>query len=49
MTTMISFQNDWTIFFRRPISGIIMALTVIALVLPLLKKFQEIRQTKKAT
>jgi putative tricarboxylic transport membrane protein len=49
MTTMISFQNDWTIFFRRPISGIIMALTVIALVLPLLRKFREIRHTKQAT
>jgi len=49
MTTMISFQNDWTIFFRRPISGIIMVLTIIALVLPLLKKFHEIRHTKQAT
>jgi putative tricarboxylic transport membrane protein len=49
MTTMISFQNDWTIFFRRPISGVIMVLTVIALVLPLLKKFREIRHSKQAT
>jgi putative tricarboxylic transport membrane protein len=49
MTTMISFQNDWTIFFRRPISGVIMALTIIALVLPLLKKFRDIRHTKQAT
>jgi len=49
MTTMISFQNDWTIFFRRPISGVVMALTVIALVLPLMRKFREIRHSKQAT
>ena len=49
MTTMISFQNDWAIFFCRPISGVIMALTVIALVLPLLKRFREIRHSKQAT
>jgi putative tricarboxylic transport membrane protein len=49
MTTMISFQNDWTIFFRRPISGIIMALTIIALILPLLRKFRDIRHTKRGT
>jgi len=49
MTTMISFQNDWTIFFRRPISGIIMVLTIGALFLPLLGKFREIRNTKRAT
>jgi putative tricarboxylic transport membrane protein len=46
MTTMISFQNDWTIFFRRPISGIIMALTILALILPLLRKFREIRHSR---
>ena len=49
MTTMISFQNDWTIFFCRPISGIIMVFTVIALVLPLMRKYRELRHTKKAT
>ena len=26
MTTMISFSNDWTVFFTRPISGAIMAM-----------------------
>ncbi len=48
MTTMISFQNDWTIFFRRPISGTIMVLTVIALVLPLMRRFRNLRNTKPA-
>lgn len=37
MTTMVSFNNDWTVFFTRPISGTIMALAVIALVYPLLR------------
>lgn len=35
MTTMISFGNDWTVFFTRPISGTIMAIAVVTLVLPL--------------
>ena len=35
MTTMISFSNDWTIFFTRPVSGSLMALVVLALVYPL--------------
>ncbi|WP_245297173.1 MULTISPECIES: tripartite tricarboxylate transporter permease [Rhodomicrobium] len=36
LNTMISFGNDWTVFFTRPISGTLMALTCLALVLPLL-------------
>ncbi len=36
MTSMIAYQNDWTVFFTRPISGTIMALTIIALVYPAL-------------
>jgi putative tricarboxylic transport membrane protein len=35
MTTMISFSNDWTIFFTRPVSGSLMALVFLALVYPL--------------
>lgn len=34
MTTMISFQNDWTVFFTRPISGIILAASVVAVLYP---------------
>jgi putative tricarboxylic transport membrane protein len=45
-TTMISFQNDWTIFFRRPISGVIMALTIVALILPMLKSFQTVARKR---
>ena len=35
MTSMIAYQNDWTVFLRRPISGTVVALTVIALAYPL--------------
>jgi thiol-disulfide isomerase/thioredoxin len=46
LTTMISFQNDWTIFFRRPISGLLMVLTVIALIMPMLKSFQTLARRR---
>jgi putative tricarboxylic transport membrane protein len=45
-TTMISFQNDWTIFFRRPISGVLMALTIVALILPMLKSFRTVARKR---
>ncbi len=32
MTTMISFGNDWTVFFTRPASGTIMAFNILTLV-----------------
>jgi putative tricarboxylic transport membrane protein len=37
MTTMVSFDNDWTVFFTRPISGTILALSVLGLAWPLAK------------
>ena len=37
MTSMLSYQNDWTIFFRRPISGTVMILVVVALAWPLVR------------
>jgi putative tricarboxylic transport membrane protein len=37
MTSMISYQNDWTIFFTRPISGTVMVFVIIALTFPLLR------------
>ena len=38
MNTMISFSGDWTVFFTRPISGTIVAFTIIVLLLPSLQK-----------
>ncbi|HET9764325.1 MAG TPA: tripartite tricarboxylate transporter permease [Casimicrobiaceae bacterium] len=37
MTSMIAYQNDWTVFLRRPISGTVVVLTVIALAYPLVR------------
>ena len=37
MTTMVSFDNDWTVFFKRPISGSILALAAAGLAWPLVK------------
>ena len=37
MQSMISFDNDWTIFFRGPISGTLMTLAILALLYPLLR------------
>jgi putative tricarboxylic transport membrane protein len=34
MTSMLSYQNDWTVFFTRPISGVVMAFTIAALAWP---------------
>ncbi len=46
MTTMISFQNDWTVFFTRPVSGITMALAIAALLLPMWKGVSGYRAAK---
>jgi putative tricarboxylic transport membrane protein len=35
LTSMISYQNDWTIFFTRPVSGIVLVLALVALLFPL--------------
>lgn len=37
MTTMISFNNDWTVFFTRPLSGTVMAITLLTLIYPLFR------------
>ncbi|MPZ44301.1 MAG: hypothetical protein GEV05_13010 [Betaproteobacteria bacterium] len=37
MTTMISYGNDWTIFFTRPVSGILMVVALLTLVYPLIR------------
>ncbi len=37
MTTMISYGNDWTVFLTRPLSGVLMLASVLALALPLLR------------
>src|SRR6266478_3563741 len=41
MTSMISYQNDWTVFFTRPISGTVMVFVIIALVFPVLRHLRD--------
>lgn len=40
MTTMISFNNDWTVFFTRPISGPIMAVAILTLLFPVARRMR---------
>jgi putative tricarboxylic transport membrane protein len=48
MTSMISYDNDWSIFFTRPISGAIMIFVVLALLFPLLRHLRERRREHAA-
>ena len=48
MTSMISYQNDWTIFFTRPISGTVMVFVAIALGYPLLRHFRQEQRRRRA-
>jgi len=48
MNAMISFGNDWTIFFTRPISGSVMAITVLTLALPVLTGLRDRRRAQLA-
>jgi putative tricarboxylic transport membrane protein len=43
MNSMISFSNDWTVYFTRPIAGTMMVLTIVVLVLPFVQKWREKR------
>ncbi len=48
MNAMISFGNDWTVFFTRPIAGTIMAITMITLLLPVIASLREKRAARSA-
>ena len=48
MTTMISFSNDWTVFFTRPVSGSIMAMVGLALIYPLVSEWAASRRRLRA-
>ncbi|MDP2240727.1 MAG: tripartite tricarboxylate transporter permease [Burkholderiales bacterium] len=49
MTTMISFGNDWTIFFSRPISGTLMAVAIFTLIYPVIRHMRHQRKTLKSS
>jgi putative tricarboxylic transport membrane protein len=40
MTSMIAYQNDWTVFFTRPIAGTFMAFTILALAYPMYRQLR---------
>ena len=48
MTTMISFGNDWTVFFSRPISGTLMAVAIITLIYPVIRHMRHQSKIRKA-
>ena len=48
MTTMISYSNDWTVFFTRPISGTLMVVAIITLIYPVIRHMRHRRETRKA-
>lgn len=41
-TTMISFQNDWTILFQRPVSATVLILAAIAIGIPVFKAWRDV-------
>ena len=47
MTTMVSFDNDWTVFFTRPISGSVLALAIAGLAWPLVRAMLAHRRNRK--
>ena len=49
MNTMISFGNDWTVFFTRPISGTIVAFTIFVLLLPFIQRLYARRFASAST
>ena len=43
LTSMISAQNDWTVFFTRPVSLVLIVLSVATVVFPLYRGWREPR------
>lgn len=37
MTTMISSNNDWTVFLTRPVSGVLVVASVLAMAVPIIR------------
>lgn len=46
---MITFHNDWTIFFRQPMSAALMVLAIVSLMLPAIKSGLEKLRTSRTT
>jgi putative tricarboxylic transport membrane protein len=37
MTAMVSFDNDWTVFFTRPISAVVLGVSFASLAYPIIR------------
>jgi putative tricarboxylic transport membrane protein len=48
MNSMISFSNDWTVFFTRPISGTVMLFTIVIFLLPFIQQWRARRRVAAA-
>lgn len=48
MNSMISFGNDWTVFFTRPIAGPIMGFTILMLLIPFFQRWRERKRANAA-
>ena len=48
MTSMIAYQNDWTVFFTRPIAGTFMAFTIAALAYPMYRQMRSAWRASRA-
>ena len=44
MTSMLSFRGDWTVFFTRPIAGVVMVLAIVSLSYPLIRHVRHRRK-----
>ncbi|GIL04799.1 MAG: hypothetical protein BroJett031_13190 [Betaproteobacteria bacterium] len=44
MTMMVSFDNDWTVLFTRPISAVVMLLAIAGLLWPIVRALQQRRR-----
>jgi len=49
LRTMIRYNNDWTVFFTRPISCVFLSVALLALVLPLLSRLRQGRRVPVGT
>src|SRR5690606_1196275 len=47
MNAMISFGNDWTVFFTRPISGFVMVMVILTLLLPIVATLRARRDQRR--
>ena len=41
MQSMISYHNDWTVFFLHPLSGSLMAVSIVAICYPIFRQYRQ--------